>query len=314
MTFWSGETLAAKAPSLISPFLEAAIDCSAYTLRIGAEAFVTADQSGGVKDGLKTVLKEGEPFKIPPGQFAFLLTEETVSVPIDAMAFISFKTGQKWLGLVNVSGFHVDPGWNGTLMFGLYNAGPNPVHLTRGMPMFLIWYAQLDRPTAMRYRPSPDKGQPHIPEKYINNMAGQVFSPMVLAKDLQLLRDKTLTDMQSMRDRLAAESTKMGERLHSLEVSHKWTQRLLWASLIGLFTLLVGPVIQRLVTSLSASTSGSAAHTAPVAPASAGDQTASPAPQPASAPGTRAAPTQPLSTPDQQRDASKTQQAPQQSR
>ena len=51
------------------------------------------------------------PFTIPPGQFAFLLTEEVVSVPPDALAFISIRAKTKFRGLVNVSGFHVDPGY-----------------------------------------------------------------------------------------------------------------------------------------------------------------------------------------------------------
>ena len=52
--------------------------------------------------------------------------------------------------LVNVSGFHVDPGYCGQLTFAVFNAGPVPVHLRRGQPTFLIWYASLDRETAFK--------------------------------------------------------------------------------------------------------------------------------------------------------------------
>lgn len=72
----------------------------------------------------------------PPGQFAFILAEETVRVPPSAMAFISMRATFKMKGLVNVSGFHVDPGWNGPLIFAVHNAGPGPVHLQRGLPLF----------------------------------------------------------------------------------------------------------------------------------------------------------------------------------
>lgn len=189
MSFWSGESLSSRLVHLIEPFSVDQIDCAAYTLRIGPEIFVTSDRNKvDPRSGCKIVLREDQPFKIPAGQFAFLLSEERVKVPDNAVAFISFKTNQKWLGLVNVSGFHVDPGWDGNLMFGVYNAGPTTIHLRRGMPMFLIWYADLDHSTAFTYKRDPEKGSRRIPEKYINAMSGKVFSPQVLAGELQRLK------------------------------------------------------------------------------------------------------------------------------
>ena len=41
---------------------------------------------------------------------ALLITEEQVNVSLYAMAFISMKAGKKLGGLINISGFHVDPG------------------------------------------------------------------------------------------------------------------------------------------------------------------------------------------------------------
>ena len=93
--------------------------------------------------GQDVALSGGEVI-IPSGQFAFLLTEEFVHIPVEAMGFISLKSKQKWKGLINVSGFHVDPGFNGRLVYSVYNAGPANIHLTRGQPMFLLWIADLD--------------------------------------------------------------------------------------------------------------------------------------------------------------------------
>ncbi len=84
---------------------------------------------------------------VPSGQFVLLLTEERVRVPNSALAFISMKARIKFKGLVNVSGFHVDPGYNGRLVFSVFNASPAPVHLARGDDCFLIWYASLDSST-----------------------------------------------------------------------------------------------------------------------------------------------------------------------
>ena len=144
MAFWSGVTLAARLPKLIEGFDKKNIDCAAYTLRIGPAIYVSPSTSAEAATRTKVVLDERQDFVIPPGQFAFLLTEERVTVPSSAVAFISMKAGVKFKGLVNVSGFHVDPGYSGRLVFGVYNAGPATVHLARGDDCFLIWYASLD--------------------------------------------------------------------------------------------------------------------------------------------------------------------------
>ena len=110
MSFWSGETLAQKLPSLIEPFDRKAIDCAAYTLRIGNEVYVSPDGRIRSPDRhTKQFLRKDECFAIPPGQFAFLLTEEKVTVPDDAVAFISIKGRIKFKGLINISGFPCGP-------------------------------------------------------------------------------------------------------------------------------------------------------------------------------------------------------------
>ncbi|RYG94672.1 MAG: hypothetical protein EON58_15745 [Alphaproteobacteria bacterium] len=101
-------------------------------------------------NGQNVALSGGEVI-IPSGQFAFLLTDEFVHIPVDAMGFISLKSKQKWKGLINVSGFHVDPGFNGRLVYSVYNAGPANIHLTRGQPMFLLWIADLDPLASQNY-------------------------------------------------------------------------------------------------------------------------------------------------------------------
>jgi hypothetical protein len=53
---------------------------------------------------MKTRLAVGEPFIIPAGQFAFLLSMEEINVPPDGMAFISMRTGVKFQGLTESNG------------------------------------------------------------------------------------------------------------------------------------------------------------------------------------------------------------------
>lgn len=131
-------------PGLISPYSEASLDTAAYDLALGREVFVTPLASDTAEDRRKTYLEPNQDFEIPPSRFAFLTTEERVTVPENALAFISLKFKKKARGLVNVSGFHVDPGYKGKLIFTVFNAGGSPIRIERGQPMFSIWYADLD--------------------------------------------------------------------------------------------------------------------------------------------------------------------------
>lgn len=174
MAFWSSQKIFSDASDLITPFNEDLIDCNAYTLRVGSEFYCTADGSNASSEE-KTVriLKKGEPFVVPPGQFAYLLTNEHVKIPADAMAFISVKSGKKLKGLVNVSGFHVDPGYNGKLIFAVYNAAPAPVHLRQGEPLFLIWFADLGVDSEKR---KETLGYENISDNVISGMNKRVLS------------------------------------------------------------------------------------------------------------------------------------------
>ncbi|WP_418068197.1 dCTP deaminase domain-containing protein [Rhizobium laguerreae] len=106
------------------------------------------------------------------GQFALLITEESVSVPEDALAFISIRATYKFQGLVNVSGFHVDPGFRGRLIFSVFNAGPSSVHLARGEDCFHIWFADL-----RDHKPMGEKvGYDVIPPALVKHIADGIQS------------------------------------------------------------------------------------------------------------------------------------------
>ncbi len=189
--FWSGETLSDRLASLIEPFSPERVDCAAYTLSVGSEVYVSPnDQVADPTTVTVRKLAPGDAFAIPPGQFAFLLTEEIVTVPASALAFISIRARIKFRGLVNVSGFHVDPGYRGQLTFAVFNAGPVPIHIKRGQPIFLIWYASLDQETNFK---KDDRVQMGIDSDLITGIAGELQSFAGLSKKIKDA-DKNLGD------------------------------------------------------------------------------------------------------------------------
>jgi dCTP deaminase len=90
---------------------------------------------------------------IEPGEFALLHSYEKIHIPQDLMAFISLRFSTKKKGLINISGFHVDPGYNGYLIFSVYNVGSKPICLRYQEPIFMIFFATLTKPVSGEYGP-----------------------------------------------------------------------------------------------------------------------------------------------------------------
>lgn len=152
--FLSGDIIAEQGGSWIIQFDPKRVDGAAYTMRMGDEAYVSPEGRKNRKPTLHQLAYE-QAVEIPTGQFAFLLTREFVRIPHDMIAFINMKNGLKSSGLVNVSGFHVDPGYNGKLVFSVFNAGPKTITVRQNDPAFLIWFARLEGATRKYAREKP---------------------------------------------------------------------------------------------------------------------------------------------------------------
>jgi dCTP deaminase len=183
MPFWSSQTLKVKIPAeqLVVPYVEARVVHSAYEMGVGSEAFVTSNSSD------KTQIAADTKIVIPPGQFGLLVTRETVRIPANVIAFISIRAGIKFQGLVNVSGFHVDPGYHGQLKFAVYNAGSRTIVLDQDQRVFMIWFADLDKTDENPY-PSRQPMQIAITADDVMRIQGDVASPAQLKKQIDELR------------------------------------------------------------------------------------------------------------------------------
>jgi len=243
--YWSGETLAKRLPELITPYDEACIDCAAYLLSIGNEIYVSPT-AGASDPEVKSIdkLTPGKAFAIPPGQFAFLTTAEYIRVPADAIAFISIRAKTKFKGLVNISGFHVDPGYEGCLVFSVFNAGPVSIHLKQGQPIFLIWYADLDRSSKKIRKEPPRKG---LDPDLIQGISGDIQSLSNLNEkikevDVRLSESLAKTDT-SLQDRVRDLQTELTTRVHNVEREQTY-YRLIGALVLAVLIAVVGTWIK----------------------------------------------------------------------
>jgi dCTP deaminase len=192
MGFWSTEKFKIRASqsNIIDDYSAENVKHGAYELAVGAEAFLTSSP-----EETKKSLEAGETFVIPPGQFAILLTEEAVRIPTNAIGFISVRFSVKRRGLINVSGFHVDPGYRYRLKFAVYNAGSQAITLHRGKRIFLLWLADLDRETSDVYhRSEGDHGT--ITDRDQDDLRGVVSSPAQLRQEVDDLKKVDFADLK----------------------------------------------------------------------------------------------------------------------
>lgn len=184
MSFWSSERLRDRQTreKLIDPFDLQRIKYGAYDLSLGSEVFISTKP-----EGTKQKLDTDEQIAIPPGQFGLLLTEEIVTIPNNAIGFISIRFSIKLRGLVNVSGFHVDPGFTGRLKFAVYNAGSQNIVLSRGERVFIIWFSDLNETTKDVYN-GEHTNQKAITSYDVMQLQGEIASPAELKKQIDELR------------------------------------------------------------------------------------------------------------------------------
>jgi dCTP deaminase len=185
MAFWCSTTLRERVvdEKLILPYNADHVQHSAYELSVGREAYITSVSKE------KTRVPPGEKIIIPPGQFGLLTTREVVRVPEDTIAFISIRARIKFRGLVNVSGFDVDPGYKGHLKFAVYNAGSQPVVLDQKQRVFMIWFSELDDVDKEPYKNKP-RGRHIIDSDDVTKIQGDVASPAELKKRIDELERK----------------------------------------------------------------------------------------------------------------------------
>lgn len=202
MAFLANKELEKELPSIIgSDYNVKNIENASYELLLGDEIYTNNDST-------KTVLKDNHSqFELKPGQFALLITKETLRIPSKYLGLISLKFGFKKRGLVNISGFHVDPGFIGKLKFSVYNAGSKSIILQRGKPYFVLWLSELT--SELSKDEEYGKGNEHQNQDEINpddimTIHGEVASPNELLVKINSLDNKIElvgSDVKSKKER-----------------------------------------------------------------------------------------------------------------
>jgi dCTP deaminase len=114
-------TMAQNRRLISDEFDGASLQATSYDFRIGARGLVGGDTN-------ETDLKSGK-LVIQPGSYAGVISLEKVKLPSNVFALIGSKRKFSYDGLILLTGSVIDPGYEGHLLFGLYNASSKRVVL-----------------------------------------------------------------------------------------------------------------------------------------------------------------------------------------
>jgi len=119
---------------------------ASYDLRLGQEYYLEGRL-------VPERLSDASPYlSLRPGQFAILTCLEELNLAPHIIGFISLRNRFKMQGLINISGFHVDPGFQGRLVFAVQNVGPSDIRLECGERTFSIFFADVEGRDWLRER------------------------------------------------------------------------------------------------------------------------------------------------------------------
>lgn len=151
---------------------------ASYDLCVGDEVFLSEKR-------VPTQLGAESPFVLlPPGQFALVKTHEEIFIPPDLIGLLSIRSKYKFQGLINISGFHVDPTYKGHLIFSVQNVGPNDIRLRYLEPVFMVMWAKLQTPYTGKARKD---GYDRIQLDHMAQLGGPSITLTALKRDLDRL-------------------------------------------------------------------------------------------------------------------------------
>jgi dCTP deaminase len=164
-----------RPPDAPAHHLEDLFDNICYRLTVGDEVYISSVQG-------PLPLEKRESVAIQPGEYSIIMTAEKLKLPPTKMGLVSMRFHYTGYGLINVSGFHVDPGFRGNFLFAIYNAGPTPVTVRRLEPMFMFFLVEMSDPIPdTKLYQGRYQGQEHIPSDMITALSGPSVSPQSLA-------------------------------------------------------------------------------------------------------------------------------------
>ena len=96
-------------------------------------------------------LNNANSFKLKAGDICTLISLEEFNIPLDVAGHIGLRSFYTRRGVIPFSGPQLDPGFNGVLLIGLFNASPKDIMIRYMDPIFTLEFIKLLEPATIGY-------------------------------------------------------------------------------------------------------------------------------------------------------------------
>ncbi len=184
-------------------FQLASLEASSYDIRVGRKAII-----GG--QGVEIDLAKG-PVELEPGAYGGIISYERLHLPPNVCARIGSKRALSYDGVILLTGALVDPGYEGHLLFGLYNASQRRVHIRTGRKICNIVFERLSASPERQAPADPNLQNGDFPDAFVDRMANMDVLPWMqiservkqietITKDILDLRKRYDDVLEPIRD------------------------------------------------------------------------------------------------------------------
>ena len=129
---------------LITPFCHDNIQACSYDLTMGSQYYFHKKAYGDAV--YVSTLQKDEILRIPPHAICYVITEESVNMPLDLTASISLSFGLISSGVMLAAQPPYDPGYSGKTVALLHNLSDQYIKIKRGQHILNMVFTRLDEP------------------------------------------------------------------------------------------------------------------------------------------------------------------------
>ena len=175
----------------IGNFYEVSLQAASYDGRVGDRALL-----GGADSEIDVVRSRS--VTIRPGEFILLTTREKFKLSDNIAGNLGLRSYYGRKGLMLLAGLQIDPGFEGHLVIGGYNAAPRKLVLDYEAPFVTIEFHRLTAAVEKPYISGEEQKRgeiPRIDKDYLRTLETQSLSD--LAKELRKLT-QTVGHMQKL--------------------------------------------------------------------------------------------------------------------
>lgn len=158
----------------IEDFSEKSLQPASYDMRFGSRLLITGEPAE------IDLSKKGSAL-LRPGLFALVATQEKIRLCNSIAGHIGVKSYYTRKGMVVLSGLQIDPGFEGVLVIGLYNASPRSITLEYLAPFCTVEFHQLAKPVFAPFVSGDEQKDGNIPrvdKDYLRTLETESLSDM----------------------------------------------------------------------------------------------------------------------------------------